>query len=299
MADEAEKPTETVPPAPVMADVPVEAPVAEGAVAQPAPVIEAVVPAEEPAPVAPPKAKRKPPVAAVKAEPAPAVSPAPVTARSEPVAGATAAKPEPIPAKARVAKPRAAKPVRIPAASPAKQTRKSVSKPKTVIPTRTRAAAKPAIAQIKEPFNMAKTTPTDFLASFQTAFGEFQTKAAAAYEKSTTALGEANDFAKGNVEAVVESGKILASGLQDLGTSFVADSRSAFDTMTAEVKELAAVKTPAEFFSLQGTLARKNFDSAVSQVSKSTEAMLKLANEVLTPLSGRVTLAVEKVSKVA
>jgi phasin family protein len=146
---------------------------------------------------------------------------------------------------------------------------------------------------------MAKTTPTDFIASFQNVFGDLQSKATAAYEKSTSTLGEVNEFTKGNVEAVVESGKILASGLQDLGATMVADSRSAFETLTAEVKDLAAVKTPAEFFSLQGALARKNFDTAVAQASKSTEAFLKLANEVMTPISGRVTLAVEKVSKAA
>lgn len=159
-------------------------------------------------------------------------------------------------------------------------------------------AAQRAFSYFKE-LTMAQNNPTDFLASFQNVFGEFQTKAAEAYEKSTSALAEANDFAKGNVEAAVESGKILASGLQDLGATLVSESRSAFETVSAEVKELAAVKSPSEFFALQGNLARKNFDHAVAQASRNTEAMLKLANEVFSPLSSRVTLAVEKVSKAA
>ena len=146
---------------------------------------------------------------------------------------------------------------------------------------------------------MAKTTSTDFLASIQSAFAEMQGKAKTAYDKGTAAFGDANDFAKGNVEAVVESGKILASGLQEMGSSLLTEGRSAFDTMTAEVKELAAVKSPTEFFSLQSQLTRKNFDMAVAQASKNTEAMLKLFNDVVTPISGRVTLAVEKVSKAA
>ena len=146
---------------------------------------------------------------------------------------------------------------------------------------------------------MAKTTSTDFLASIQSAFAEMQDKAKTAYDKSTAAFGDANDFAKGNVEAVVESGKILASGLQEMGSSLLTEGRSAFDTMTAEVKELAAVKSPTEFFSLQSQLTRKNFDMAVAQASKNTEAMLKLFNDVVTPISGRVTLAVEKVSRAA
>lgn len=312
MAVEADKPEETALPAPVLADVPVEAPVAEGADAQTAPVAEAGVPA------AAPKAKRIPaaetvpapepvavtveelPAPVAKAKKALPASPAPKATKVEPVAKAPAADPKPARAKGRVAKPKAAKPVRTPVVKPAKQTQKSkTATSSNVIPTIKHAAIKSASPQSKEPFTMTKIAPTDFIASFQNVFGEFQTKAATAYEKSTAVLGEANDFAKGNVEAVVESGKILASGLQDLGATFVADSRSAFDTLTAEVKDLAAVKTPAEFFSLQSSLARKNFDTAVAQFSKSTEAVLKLANDAISPISGRVTLAVEKVGKAA
>jgi phasin family protein len=145
---------------------------------------------------------------------------------------------------------------------------------------------------------MAETT-TDYTAPIKTAISDFQGKAKAAYEKSTAAFGDANEFAKGNVEAIVESGKILASGLQGIGTTAVAEGRSAFDTLTSEVKELASVKTPTEFLQLQSTLARKNFDSMVAQTSKSTEAMLKLMNDVMAPLSTRVSLAVEKAGKLA
>ena len=226
----------------------------------PAPVVEAA-----PAPVAkaakPKAVRRKAPLPKVP-EPAREVKPAPVRARRKPAVRASA--------KTKV--------------------------PSTPAPRKS--AAKPVRAPIKEK-TMAKTASTDFLASIQSAFAEIQGKAKTAYDKGTAAFGDANDFAKGNVEAVVESGKILASGLQEMGSSLVTEGRSAFDTMTAEVKELAAVKSPTEFFALQSKLARKNFDSAVAQASKNTEAMLKLVNEVVTPISGRVTLAVEKVSKAA
>ena len=126
---------------------------------------------------------------------------------------------------------------------------------------------------------------------------EAQEKAKEALAKSNSLFGEANEFARGNVEAVVESGKILAAGLQDMGTTMVAESRSVFESMTSDLKELAAAKTPADFLKLQSEMLRKNFDSAVSYSSKNSEAMLKLANEVFAPISGRVTLAVEKVRK--
>jgi hypothetical protein len=44
---------------------------------------------------------------------------------------------------------------------------------------------------------------------------------------------------------------------------------------------------------------RRNFETAIAYGSKNSEAMLKLTNDVIAPLSGRVTLAVEKLKKVA
>jgi len=97
----------------------------------------------------------------------------------------------------------------------------------------------------------------------------------------------------------VESGKILASGTQALGKEYVAETKTAFDTMTADLKNLAAIKSPTELFQLQGKLARRNFDHAVAFSSKSSESLLKLANEVFAPISNRVSLAVDKISKAA
>lgn len=152
--------------------------------------------------------------------------------------------------------------------------------------------------QLKET-TMAKTTPADFTAAFTTAFSDFQGKAKEAYEKGTAAATEAGEFAKGNAEALVESGKILVEGLKGLGSELVEESKTAFSTVTADVKELAAIKSPADFFKFQSELLRRNFDAAVAYSAKSTEAAVKLANEVVAPLSTRVSLAVEKVSKAA
>ncbi|MFM5908936.1 MAG: phasin family protein, partial [Novosphingobium sp.] len=131
------------------------------------------------------------------------------------------------------------------------------------------------------------------------AFADLKVKAKSAYEKGTATAGEATEFAKGNVEAIVESGKIFAEGAKALGGEMVAESKTAFETITADVKEMAAVKSPADFFKFQSDLMRRNFDAAVAAGSKNTEAMFKLANESFAPISTRVSLAVEKFSKAA
>ena len=65
------------------------------------------------------------------------------------------------------------------------------------------------------------------------------------------------------------------------------------------MKDVAAIRSPTEFFQLQSKLARRNFDSMVAFGSKSSESMVKLASDAMAPLSGRMTEAVEKVAKVA
>jgi phasin family protein len=193
------------------------------------------------------------------------------------------------------AKPKRAK-AAIEAAAPTSLPRETAARAKIAKPVR--AAAKPAVKRAPAKpaaaaphtacFAQLKEIPMDMTASLKDA-----------YAKTTAAAGEYGEFAKGNVEALVESGKILASGLQGLGNTFVADSKTAFETLSAEAKELASVKSPADFFKLQTELLRRNFDSAIAYGSKTSEAMLKLTNDALAPISGRVSLAVEKVKKAA
>ena len=143
------------------------------------------------------------------------------------------------------------------------------------------------------------TIPSFDFSVFQTAFSDIQTKAKAAIEKSTAAFGDYNAIAKGNVEALVEAGKILTAGLQELGTGAVAESRTAFETLTTEVKELASTKSPTEFLRLQSELAKKHIDHAVAVASKQSEAVLKLSSDVAAPVSNRVAVTVSKLQKVA
>ena len=258
--------------------------------------VTAVTP--EPAPVKVAKA-RPARVAAKPRAPKAAAKPA---AKRKPAAStsvpARAAARKPVTIKPPVAlKPVALKPV-VP--KPAIAAKVAVGKRKPVVtPTKPQAGVSSKFL----PFTQIKDKTMDITSTFTDGLkgvvSDAQAKAKEAFEKSSAIFSEYNEFAKGNVEAAVESGKIFATGLQGMGTTFVAESKSAFETMTSDVKELSAAKTPADFFKLQSDLFRRNFDSAVAYGSKNSEAVLKLANEVMAPLSGRVSLAVEKVRKAA
>lgn len=154
----------------------------------------------------------------------------------------------------------------------------------------------PSLSQIKDQ-TMTKTNEvTEGVKKFA---GEAQDKAKAAIAKGKVVLADAGAFTKGNVDAIVESGKILGKGVKALGEEAIADTRTAFETVSADVKAAVAVKSPAELVKLQGDIARRNLDTVVSTTRKNGEALVKLANDVFAPLSARFTLAVEKVKKAA
>jgi len=142
------------------------------------------------------------------------------------------------------------------------------------------AAAKAAPAQPKEVTKMEATI-----------------KNAAA--KGQAYFADLNDFSKGNVEALVESGKIAATGLQSLGQGYADYARRQFEGVTATMKSFAAVKSPTELMTLHADFVRGQFDSMVAETSKNTEAMLKLAGDVAKPISNRVAVAAEKLKVAA
>jgi phasin family protein len=248
-----------------------------------------------------------PPVAPVVAPPVAAPLVVPVAAETvvkAPVSIAPVAKAPVAPvAKAPVTKPATPKAVvrRKPASikKPAVVVRKARAKP---APKPTNAPTpKLSVTQLKDKIMASKTT--DFTAtinkSMTEAVGDMQTKAQAAYDKGTGLVAEMTDLAKGNVEAIVESGKILASSIEGLSKSYAEEAKSAYETLTADIKEMAAIKSPTELFQLQGKIMRRNFDAMVANSSTSSESALKLANDVFAPVTARVNLTVEKLSKAA
>ncbi|OGS49699.1 MAG: hypothetical protein A3J40_03795 [Erythrobacter sp. RIFCSPHIGHO2_12_FULL_63_10] len=227
------------------------------------------------------------------------------------------AKPEAKPAQVatpKVAAPKAAIKVAPKKAAPKKAApKKAVKKIAASKPAAKKApAAKPAPKTVKTPAKttsnpllkfkdtiMAKANETDFAKTAKEMAADVQTRVKTAYAKTGELTSEVTEFSKGNVEALVESGKILFTGIQALGREEIASTKSVVETVTEDMKKIAAVQSPTEFMQLQGELARRNFDAAVSFGSKRTEALVKLYNEAFAPISNRVSLAAERIKKAA
>ena len=100
-------------------------------------------------------------------------------------------------------------------------------------------------------------------------------------------------FGQGNVEAMVKSGQIVASGLQDLSKQIAANAQAAMDESMSTFRALAGVRSMKEALDLQTSFARTSFEKAMSQTGQITEASFKLAEQAYSPIAGRVSVAVE------
>ncbi len=147
--------------------------------------------------------------------------------------------------------------------------------------------------------NYAETAKAQFEAMFGNNFADLGTKAKDFAEKGQKAAAEVVEFSKGNLEAVVESGKITAKGVEVIAKDSFEYGKKSLEETTAAVKAIAAVKSPTELMTLNTELSKKAFDSAVAQASKQSELIVKLANDAFAPISGRISLAMSKLKQAA
>ncbi len=138
-------------------------------------------------------------------------------------------------------------------------------------------------------------TPTNPMAGFAKAPAEYK----ANMEKAMKSAEEFLSFGQGNVEAMVKSGQIWATGVQDIGKTVAATAQAQIDATVATIKALTGVKSLKEAMDLQATLARDSVEKAVAETGKLTDASLKLAEQTMAPIAARVTLVVEKFGRAA
>lgn len=171
-------------------------------------------------------------------------------------------------------------------------------------PTPRAAKAAPQIEDTTMNFN-----PTNSFTSFQpfaavpgmdrlqNLFADAGSKGQEAVEKGRKNAEELAELTRANVEAVVEAGKIAATGAKTVGEDALGRVREGIEQNVAELKSLAQATSPTEFFQLQSEIAKSNFDRMVAGLSQLTEASVKLAGEAIQPLSNRAALNAEKINE--
>ena len=249
-----------------MADQQTQTPTAAAAVEATAKAPAAIARAATPAVTE----KSEAPAAAAKAAAAPAKAAAKVIKAAKPARKTRTAKPA-----------RAAKPARK-AGRPAKRT---VAAAATTTTTRIQ----------NEGTRIMKKETAQVADRLQAVFGDVNERARTQIERNTRIAEELTELSKGNVEAMVASTKIVAKGLETVGQEVAEYSRKSFEDASAALKGFAEVKSATDFFRLQSDFVRGQFDGFVTESSKLSETMIKLAGDVAEPLASRYSVAAERV----
>jgi phasin family protein len=127
-------------------------------------------------------------------------------------------------------------------------------------------------------------------------------KATAGFEATQAKVKTAEElvaFSQGNMEALVKSSQIWATGVQDLSKHVAAAAQASMEESMSTFKALTSVKSLKDAFELQASFARAAMEKTMAESGKLTDASFKLTEQALAPITARVTVAVEKFSKAA
>ena len=126
-----------------------------------------------------------------------------------------------------------------------------------------------------------------------------QAKMKEGVEKAMKTAEEIVAFSQGNVEAMVKSSQIWATGMQDLSKHMAAAAQATLDESMSAFKALSGIKSLKDAIELQSSFARSALEKSLAESGKLTDASFKLTEQALAPITARVSVAVEKFGKAA
>ena len=100
-------------------------------------------------------------------------------------------------------------------------------------------------------------------------------------------------FGQGNVEALVQSSQIVATGLQDLSKLMAANAQASMDEAMTTFRAMTNVRSLKDATDLQASLARSTVEKALTQTGRVAETSFKVAEQAFAPISNRMSLAVQ------
>jgi hypothetical protein len=116
------------------------------------------------------------------------------------------------------------------------------------------------------------------------------------FEAAVKAAREAVEFQRGTVETVVRAGKLYAEGVQAIGAGLAETAKLQANEALATVRAVAAAKSVNEASQLQLAFYRTGASRLLTEGAKVVDQSVKLANDVIAPLTERARLAAEKIA---
>lgn len=106
------------------------------------------------------------------------------------------------------------------------------------------------------------------------------------------------NFGQGNVEALVKSSQIFATGMQDVSKLMAASAQAAMDDAMSAFRAMTSVRSLKDVADLQARLARSAVEKALTQSGQVAETSFKVAEQAFAPIGSRLSVAVQSFSNV-
>lgn len=147
------------------------------------------------------------------------------------------------------------------------------------------AASSPAAlmtAQTEQAIKMAKAS-----------FEQIATRSREALEQNIKTIGVVTEMTRGNVDALLESSRAAAGGMQTIAQEVADYSKQAFERTTTAGRTMALARTAPELIQLQSEFARTEFSNSVAEYSKLSQTMFETMAAIFEPLQKQAITAAQ------
>ena len=118
-------------------------------------------------------------------------------------------------------------------------------------------------------------------------------------KKNTNNVAAFVAFSQGNLEALVKSGQNWGAGIQDLTQQIAATATASFDESVSTFQAFSRVKSLSDAIDLQTRFTKTAIETAMAGTKQIADASIKWTKQTLSPLTDRVSLAVQTFNKAA
>ena len=105
------------------------------------------------------------------------------------------------------------------------------------------------------------------------------------------------EFSRGNVETLTQVAQTWMTGSQEISRQAFALMQGLTEHALEGARALSGVKSLKEAAEIQATYARGGMEKVLSETAKLQEASFRLVEQVATPVTQRVSQAVERATK--
>ena len=137
-------------------------------------------------------------------------------------------------------------------------------------------------AQTEQAITMAKAS-----------FEQIATKSREAMEQSMKTVGVVTEMTRGNVDALLESSRAAAGGMQVIAQEVADYGKQTFERTTAAGRTMALARTAPELIQLQSEFARTEFTTAIAEYSKLSQTMFQTMTAMFEPLQKQAITAAQ------